>query len=73
MQELEVGDRQWGNDIQERLNQVMRLNEQLSSLRGMLEKVERVSQGEFGVGFYDGVAIEDEEDDELEEARSRRR
>lgn len=50
MRELENTDNKMGADIQDRLSTVSQLNQQLSLLREMLSRAERVSKGEFGVG-----------------------
>ncbi|KAF2165401.1 hypothetical protein M409DRAFT_24251 [Zasmidium cellare ATCC 36951] len=51
MRELEGKDTRMGADLQERLSSVSEVNRELSLLREMLARAERVSRGEFGVGF----------------------
>lgn len=50
MRELQAMDTRTGADIQDRLSAVSQLNQQLSILREMLARAERVSRGEFGLG-----------------------
>ncbi|EME83821.1 uncharacterized protein MYCFIDRAFT_195047 [Pseudocercospora fijiensis CIRAD86] len=49
MKQIEMDDTRMGEDIQARLTAVMELNQRLSLLRAMLARVEKVSQGEFGM------------------------
>ena len=50
MRELQVSDKRMGQSIQQGLSTVSAVNEQLSLLREMLARAERVSRGEFGIG-----------------------
>lgn len=50
MRELAVTDNRMGAEIQDRLSTVSQVNQQLSLLREMLARAEKVSRGEFGLG-----------------------
>ncbi|KAK4503195.1 hypothetical protein PRZ48_006623 [Zasmidium cellare] len=51
MRELQGRDERMGEDIQARLQSVGEVNRQISILREMLERAERVSRGEFEFGI----------------------